>query len=156
MTGLPDLPIKANLVHNGFCHCSAGQNPIPRRTRFPWENVFCIPTCDPRQTSPRCTSTGRYLLNSWESRACGCSVGPVGTGGLPAAPLCSLPLLLVAPAHRALHCWMEHARTEHSPRQSSAQEPRLVSQPKGLNFLFQYSSPTPQIYFFPWSPHVGL
>ena len=59
------------------------------------------------------------------------------------------------PAHRALHCLVEHARTQHSPRLWSAQETRMVSQPKGPNFPFQYSRP-PKIYFFPWSPHDGL
>ena len=58
-------------------------------------------------------------------------------------------------AHRALHCLVEHARTQHSPRLWSAQETRMVSQPKVPYFPFQYSRPL-QTYFFPWSPHDGL
>lgn len=55
VTGLPDLPIKANPAHSGVCHCSAGQN----NTK---EDMASMRKCILHSDLRPCSSAGRYLL----------------------------------------------------------------------------------------------
>lgn len=97
--GWAPRPAHKKLIQPTVNFATAGQNPIPKRTWFPWESKSWILTCDARWMVSPCLSTERLTAQLLrESRGpCGHALSSRGPWGPPAAP-CSLLLLLIAPA----------------------------------------------------------